>query len=122
MRPTVAELRAAVSAAEQAAAKARIELAEAKKERPEEFVGLGFIPQIAPLSHTQLCVTARREARWLAEKCVEAGPGAVADCGEAHIVVILEELCKRVEAPRILRARERVQNALSRVLPPVLAS
>ena len=72
-------------------------LADFKKRLPELIVGECYRVPTARMPNTKLVTQVRDSARWLAQKCINEGPGSASDSVEARIVVMLEELCKRIE-------------------------
>lgn len=78
-------------------ADAELTLRKFKESYPEVVVGQCFVGPLSALHQDGLIAQARADANWLASKCVERGSGAACDSGEARIVVLLEELCTRLE-------------------------
>ena len=68
-----------------------------RAKNPEVVVGQCFAAPLAASSLDELITQARDNAKWLASKCIHGGPGAAADSCEARIVVLLNELCTRLE-------------------------
>lgn len=72
-------------------------LADLKEANPTSQVGKSYRVAYARALRPVLIATARNSAEWLAEKCITAGPGAATDSDEAKIVILIEELCERLE-------------------------
>lgn len=68
-----------------------------RAKNPEVVVGQCFAAPLAASSLDELITQARDDAQWLAVKCIGIGSGAACDSGEARIVVLLNELCTRLE-------------------------
>ena len=64
---------------------------------PRQAVGKCFRGATARALLPELMRSAESNAKWLAQKCINDGPGAAHDSGEARIVVLLDELCQRLK-------------------------
>lgn len=91
-------LERAATASENEHKAAQLALDRFKAANPETVVGQCFMGPLALQPLTGLLAQARDDAKWLAKQCICDGPGSACDSVKARIVVLLEELCTRLEA------------------------